>query len=335
MKLIPHHQDDKYGPREYRSPDGTWRVVRTRPSGGSRNPRPRWEVHERCEDRAGGWHHHAAFERRRDALVFLDTNGRDAGKRERHDSAPPAAGRASRNRWRGRRTRNRPPASAERIECVMTMERDRRCDAGAADNREPPPALGRRTLEVANLASTDMTVMGRHANGRARLDCSRRPGRGRRTGRRGQTEHRNSSSAFELCGPPGAATHSGRRARAVPPAGFPPKNRVAEGGACSSSIVADLTPLPALPVAGGRETHCPEGADAPSAPRASATPQAVTAKPGSRGIPLGIPRLLPRGLAKRARLLLRPTYPACGAAPWRRAYARRSSSLSSSGGTSL
>ena len=47
----------------------------------------------------------------------------------------------------------------------MTMERDRRCDAGAADNREPPPALGRRTLEVANLASTDMTVMGRHANG--------------------------------------------------------------------------------------------------------------------------------------------------------------------------
>ena len=76
MKLIPHHQDDKYGPREYRSPDGTWRVVRTRRPGG--NDRPRWEVHERCEGRAGGWHHHAAFERRRDALVFLDTTAAPA-----------------------------------------------------------------------------------------------------------------------------------------------------------------------------------------------------------------------------------------------------------------
>ena len=73
MKLIPHHQDDKYGPREYRSPDGTWRVVRPRLRGGSRNDRPRWEVHERCEGRGAGWRHHAAFERRRDALVFLDT----------------------------------------------------------------------------------------------------------------------------------------------------------------------------------------------------------------------------------------------------------------------
>ena len=27
MKLIPHHQDDKHGTREYRSPDGAWRVV--------------------------------------------------------------------------------------------------------------------------------------------------------------------------------------------------------------------------------------------------------------------------------------------------------------------
>ena len=44
MKLIPHHQDDKHGPREYRSPDGTWRVLRTRRPGGGRNDRPRWEV---------------------------------------------------------------------------------------------------------------------------------------------------------------------------------------------------------------------------------------------------------------------------------------------------
>ena len=151
----------------------------------------------------------------------------------------------------------------------MTMERDRRCDAGAADNREPPPALGRRTLEVANLPSTDMTVMGRHANGRTRLDCSRRPGRGRRTGRRGQTEHRNSSSAFELCGPTRrrdafrASGPSGAAGRVSPQK---PGRRARPGRRCSSSIVADLTPLPALPVAGGRETHCPEGADAPPPP---------------------------------------------------------------------
>ena len=72
MKLIPPHQDAKQVRREYRSPDGTWRVVRPRRPGGSRNDRPRWEVHERHEGRAGGWHRDAAFERRRDALVFLD-----------------------------------------------------------------------------------------------------------------------------------------------------------------------------------------------------------------------------------------------------------------------
>ena len=41
MRLIPHHQDDRRR-REYRSPDGTWRVVRTRRPGGNRNERPRW-----------------------------------------------------------------------------------------------------------------------------------------------------------------------------------------------------------------------------------------------------------------------------------------------------
>jgi hypothetical protein len=79
MKLIPHHQDDKHGTREYRSPDGAWRVVPTRRPGGSRNARPRWEVHERCEGRGAGWRHHAAFERRRDALVFLDTTAAASG----------------------------------------------------------------------------------------------------------------------------------------------------------------------------------------------------------------------------------------------------------------
>ena len=71
MRLIPHHQDDRHH-REYRSADGTWRVVRTRRPGGNRNERPRWEVHEHPEAHAP-WHCHAAFERRRDALVFLDT----------------------------------------------------------------------------------------------------------------------------------------------------------------------------------------------------------------------------------------------------------------------
>ena len=91
MKLIPHHQDDKHGTREYRSPDGAGRVVQTRRPGGSRNARPRWEVHERCEGRGAGWRHHAAFERRRDALVFLDTTAASVGGRERHDSARQAA----------------------------------------------------------------------------------------------------------------------------------------------------------------------------------------------------------------------------------------------------
>ena len=45
MKLIPHHQDDKHGTREYRSPDGTWRVVRTRRPRGSRNARARSDLH--------------------------------------------------------------------------------------------------------------------------------------------------------------------------------------------------------------------------------------------------------------------------------------------------
>ena len=46
--------------------------MRTRRPGGNRNAQPRCEVHERHEDPAG-WHRHAAFECRRDALVFLDT----------------------------------------------------------------------------------------------------------------------------------------------------------------------------------------------------------------------------------------------------------------------
>ena len=66
---------------------GLARVVRTRRPGGNRNERPRWEVHERHEDLVE-WHCHAAFERRRDALVFLDTTAA-APRSENVTTAPP------------------------------------------------------------------------------------------------------------------------------------------------------------------------------------------------------------------------------------------------------
>ena len=91
MKLIPHHQDDKHGTREYRSPDGAWRVVQTRRPrrkperagalGGSRvlrGPRRRLASSRRLRapaGRAGLPGHH----------------GRSVGGRERHDSARQAA----------------------------------------------------------------------------------------------------------------------------------------------------------------------------------------------------------------------------------------------------
>ena len=84
MKLIPHHQDGERR-REYRSPDGAWRVVRPRRR--RNGERPRWEVHERGS-RAGGWRCHASFERRRDALVFLDTTAA-AAEGESVTTAPP------------------------------------------------------------------------------------------------------------------------------------------------------------------------------------------------------------------------------------------------------
>ena len=43
---------------------------------------------ERCEGRGAGWRHHAAFERRRDALVFLDTTAAATGN-ESVTTAPP------------------------------------------------------------------------------------------------------------------------------------------------------------------------------------------------------------------------------------------------------
>ncbi len=50
--------------------------------------RPRWEVHERHGGHAGGWRCHAAFERRRDALVFPDTPAA-ATEGESVTTAPP------------------------------------------------------------------------------------------------------------------------------------------------------------------------------------------------------------------------------------------------------
>ena len=91
MKLIPHHHDDKHGTREYRSPDGAWRVVRTRRPGGNRNARPRWEVHERCEGRGAGWRHPRRLRAPAGRAGLPGHHGRSAGGRERHDSARQAA----------------------------------------------------------------------------------------------------------------------------------------------------------------------------------------------------------------------------------------------------
>ena len=87
MRLIPHHQDASHGRPEYRSPAGTWRVVRTRQPGRNGNERARWEVHERPEAHAS-WHCHAAFKRRRDALVFLDTTAVVPGGERTAAAAP-------------------------------------------------------------------------------------------------------------------------------------------------------------------------------------------------------------------------------------------------------
>ena len=73
----PPMSSEPTGVPAHRSPDGTWRVVRTRRPSSRRNDRSRW--HERHEDRVGGGRRHAAFERRRDALVFLDTTAAAPG----------------------------------------------------------------------------------------------------------------------------------------------------------------------------------------------------------------------------------------------------------------
>ena len=139
MKLIPHHQDDKHGTREYRSPDGAWRVVQTRRPGGSRNARPRWEVHERYEGRGAGWRHHAAFERRRDALVFLDTT-----------------------------------AAAPGGESVTTAPARRR--ETPEPSQEPPQSSPRRTPKgPISMISTDRWVVEAQNRGSHKGDCVRPP----------------------------------------------------------------------------------------------------------------------------------------------------------------
>ena len=63
MKLIPLHGPGKNGTREYRTPDGLWRLIRTR------TPAIRWEVQQRTDT---GWLHSATFAKRRDARLFLE-----------------------------------------------------------------------------------------------------------------------------------------------------------------------------------------------------------------------------------------------------------------------
>lgn len=63
MKLIPILGPGRNGRREYRTPDGRWRLFRTR------NP-VRWEVQQRCG--ADDWLQAAAFVKRRDARLCLE-----------------------------------------------------------------------------------------------------------------------------------------------------------------------------------------------------------------------------------------------------------------------
>ena len=145
MRLIPHHQDDRHR-REYRSPDGTWRVVRTRRPGGNRNERPRWEVHERPEAHAP-WHCHAAFERRRDALVFLDTTVVTPGGESTAASAAPPKRSETPER------QDEPPGSSQprkpRRRITHDIDETRSGDGMLLTRRPrrrvtPPTALGRR-----------------------------------------------------------------------------------------------------------------------------------------------------------------------------------------------
>ena len=69
MKLTPRHEPGKNGRREYRTPDGRWRLVRTQ-SGPQPNS-ARWEVHE-ATDQPEEWSPSAAFAKRRDAKLFLE-----------------------------------------------------------------------------------------------------------------------------------------------------------------------------------------------------------------------------------------------------------------------
>ncbi len=69
MKLTPRHEPGKNGRREYRTPDGRWRLVRTK--SGSQPNSARWEVHE-ATDKPDEWTSSAAFAKRRDARLFLE-----------------------------------------------------------------------------------------------------------------------------------------------------------------------------------------------------------------------------------------------------------------------
>ena len=59
---MPMHGPGKNGHREYRTPDGRWRLLRT--------TRPiRWRVDRRAGD---AWSTLSAFAKRRDARLFLE-----------------------------------------------------------------------------------------------------------------------------------------------------------------------------------------------------------------------------------------------------------------------
>ena len=97
MRLIPHHQDASHGRPEYRSPAGTWRVVRTRQPGRNGNERARWEVRASRGPRSQALPRR--FERRSgppaDALhtLFVNPHRQHAHSgRRRHAPWPPGGG---------------------------------------------------------------------------------------------------------------------------------------------------------------------------------------------------------------------------------------------------
>ena len=162
MRLIPHHQDDKYGPREYRSPDGTWRVVRTPgPEGAGTTGRAgRSTSATRAAPAAGAitplssaggtrWSSWTPRPQRRGARASQQRppgGARPPNPRRNH----PSPARAGRRRGRSRTTSTKPAPRTSRGRCAAcsctirgrSRRRASRRPAGSASGSGRRPATG-------------------------------------------------------------------------------------------------------------------------------------------------------------------------------------------------